>query len=193
MQGKTRAWTLVEILVVIAIVCVVAAIAFVALRPSLTRKAHETRVRSDLAQLTLAIHQYRADNDEVYPPDLEALPGHPPLGFTPWDMKAHLGEPIKSSDGRYLLVMNTYAQRMIAKQRLDYPWDANLYPILRAPYPSRDLGTTEQFDHLNLDGKWELLTNKAIRVLGGFEDGHVSWVPWSDRFGSELAHYGLDQ
>ena len=67
--GETyRAFTLIEMLIVIAVVAVLAALLFPVLSKTRAR-ARQTQCLSNLRQLSLATFQYAQDSDDHYPTD----------------------------------------------------------------------------------------------------------------------------
>ncbi len=63
---KHRAFTLIELLVVIAIIAILAAILFPVFAKA-REKARQSSCQSNLKQIGLALHQYKADYDQKYP------------------------------------------------------------------------------------------------------------------------------
>jgi len=63
---KHRAFTLIELLVVIAIIAILAAILFPVFAKA-REKARQSSCQSNLKQIGLALHQYKADFDQKYP------------------------------------------------------------------------------------------------------------------------------
>src|SRR3954466_7638467 len=73
-KSRNRAFTLIELLIVIAIIGLLAAILF----PVFTRareNARRSSCQSNLKQILLGIHQYTQDYDELYPPRLSIIEG----------------------------------------------------------------------------------------------------------------------
>lgn len=68
-----KAFTLIEVLVVVTILAVLAVSVFVALNPAKRVKdAQDARRSSDIDSILTAIHQYIVDNDGTYPTGLSA-------------------------------------------------------------------------------------------------------------------------
>jgi prepilin-type N-terminal cleavage/methylation domain-containing protein/prepilin-type processing-associated H-X9-DG protein len=72
-----QAFTLVEILVVIAIIALLAAILFPAFARA-RENARKSACMSNLKQISLAFHQYNTDNDSRFPQAWDLLPGANP-------------------------------------------------------------------------------------------------------------------
>jgi general secretion pathway protein G len=70
-QSRQRGFTLLELLVVMTIIGILAAIAVPALRDS-PKRAREATLREDLFTMRSVIDQYHGDKG-VYPPDLQTL------------------------------------------------------------------------------------------------------------------------
>jgi general secretion pathway protein G len=79
--ASRRAFTLLEVLVVVAIIVVLAGVGVVALMPQLDN-AKERVAKAKIEQLTNAVQIYKLNNDD-YPPSLEALAAQQPSGAAP--------------------------------------------------------------------------------------------------------------
>ncbi len=74
-------FTLIELLVVLAVLAALAAILFPVFA-SARHRARMTACASNLHQISLALHQYAAENDGSYPPDDPLLAHNPHLVWT---------------------------------------------------------------------------------------------------------------
>ena len=81
MSTKKQGFTLIELLVVLAVLAALAAILFPVFA-SPRHRARMTACASNLHQISLALHQYAADNDGDYPPDDPVLAHTPHLVWT---------------------------------------------------------------------------------------------------------------
>ena len=81
MNTKKCGFTLIELLVVLAVLAALAAILFPVFA-SARHRARLTACASNLHQISLALHQYAADNDGAYPPDDPRLSQNPHLVWT---------------------------------------------------------------------------------------------------------------
>ena len=81
MNTKKYGFTLIELLVVLAVLAALAAILFPVFA-SARHRARMTACASNLHQISLALHQYAAENDGNYPPDDPLLSHNPHLVWT---------------------------------------------------------------------------------------------------------------
>ena len=80
-QRATTGFTLLEILAVVAIICILASIAILVMQDYIT-KAHNKAAMAQISALSAAISSYNADNG-AYPDDLSQIPGG--LQLDPWN------------------------------------------------------------------------------------------------------------
>ena len=70
-QIKTKGFTLIEVLLVIAILAILAAVVIVAINPGKQlSEAQNAQRRSDVRAILDAVHQYAIDNQGTYPADI---------------------------------------------------------------------------------------------------------------------------
>ncbi len=81
--GSERGWTIIELLVVLSLILILAAVAMNQYRSSV-RRAEEAALRSNLFRMRDAIDQYYADKGE-YPPSLDSLVSDGYLRSIPMD------------------------------------------------------------------------------------------------------------
>ena len=81
MDTKKHGFTLIEILVVLAVLAILTAI-LLPVFASARHRARMTACASNLHQISLALHQYAADNDGNYPLDDPVLAHTPHLIWT---------------------------------------------------------------------------------------------------------------
>lgn len=100
-----KAFTLIELLVVIAIIAILAAILFPVFAQAKSA-AKKTQAISNQKQIGLAIMQYQADYDDMFPRNDDCVAGsslNTALNSTPFDLAACIGP------GPYMYRMNHYA------------------------------------------------------------------------------------
>jgi prepilin-type processing-associated H-X9-DG protein/prepilin-type N-terminal cleavage/methylation domain-containing protein len=91
----SRAFTLVELLVVIAVIVVLVAVLLPVLAGA-QQRAREVQCQSNLRQVAMALHNYAADNKGKFPPNINPMP---PNVLPRWN---HWCEPERI--GRYLRI-----------------------------------------------------------------------------------------
>lgn len=114
---KTQGVTLIEILVVVAIVCVVAAIVFSAMGPSL-RRAKTASCVANVRQVLMATMQYAADSDGRYPfyLSLASTPSIRSVFFCPSD-------PYLKEGGHWTYWMRSMSEEPRSQTSYGYTFD----------------------------------------------------------------------
>ena len=176
MDTKKHGFTLIEILVVLAVLAILTAI----LLPVFASARHRARMAacaSNLHQISLALHQYAADNDGSYPLDDPLLAHNPHLVWallTPYTHNTevfHCPDALGGSMGRSRGYFYVYGS---------LPYTISGIPPLRSPRPGS--GTVVAFcnEHAKRSGPdgWELdAQGHAIGPLIVVrEDGSTSQV-----------------
>ncbi|MGV3616945.1 MAG: type II secretion system protein [Fimbriimonas sp.] len=178
--------TLVETLIVVAILCALAGVAWMMLGPSARARAVESAIRNDLRQLSAATQIYVGDHD-----------GELPLSITSFK-KVGLQAPLKptvvtrfqpecgTGKAQYFLMRNESIVEMEKKYRADYPFSNAVNPFFKAPFVCRKPGVQEAFMTFG-DGRWQETRREKVMVLGARLDGSVDWFPSWEQWEEEFA------
>ena len=122
MDTKKPGFTLIELLIVLAIVAALAAILFPVFA-SVRHRARMTACASNLHQVSLALSQYAAENDGVYPPNNNFLGNEPQLVWKLLTPYTHNGDVFHCPDEQYgseargRALLNGYAYRTLYMNR----------------------------------------------------------------------------
>lgn len=187
-MNKSRALTLVEILVVTAIVGTIAVILTLALRPAKDR-ALEAHFRAELQQLSAAINIYMGDYDDRYPTTLRAVKAHlPETPIKPTGLKERL-PGCGSGNLNYNYTRNIGFLRGEARYKAQYPFDIKVDPIIVASFFCKKTGANKEFTTFDGDGNPVKVMGDVGVVLGVRLDGHVGWFDepamWMEEFRSK--------
>jgi len=177
---QKRAFTLIEILVVIAIIALLAAILF----PVFSRARENARSKNCMSnerQIAMSLVQYKQDNDRRFPPLNDA-------GVDGWAANIKLNSnqvfqcPSEGSDDTagftdYWLNADLLGMHDV---RMRYPSNTILIGDGDAGSPGNVLGADADATSTPPIQAWEASGDYATRHLGGanyaFADGHVKWL-----------------
>lgn len=182
---KTKGITLIEVVVVTAIVAVLAMVAWLVLGPSMRVRGLETRIRSDLKQIVSAINIYMADHDGQYPLRRESLPK-----TIAWSIP---GLPRHGSVGGGQMGGNFYWYTFIVQQqRYDakfarYRFAPEADPIVKGQMLRRDTKMRVNEVDFFYPCREEIRSEKNLLVLGARLDGSIDWFPVYSTFEREFA------
>lgn len=182
---KRRGITLVEVLVVIAIIGILAATLTVLLGPATRRKGLETRVRSDLRQLSSAINIYMGDHDGGYPQDIDK-DFSPRLNMRVPELDTETPSPYGGwmGEARYYYVYPWPVQCSEKKYNYEIKFDPARHPILVADFLIQDRGP-KVVRRVRIAGIVSYRPMPDHWALGVLLDGSVKWHPHLDEFRSE--------
>ena len=179
---KTRAFTLIELLIVVAIIAILAAIAVPNFLEAQTR-AKVTRAKADMRSLATAMEAYAVDNNGRYPFDIDSR------GF-PWYITDVLSTPVAYISGGSILqdpfrtqVVQVAARRFrfvnyIANNPSTGLWDASPLP---GTFTTRWFTGPTQAQHdtgIELFGQWKLSSagpDKSANAV--FIEGDLAYDP----------------
>jgi len=180
-----RAFTLVEVMVVISIVIVVTTTIWLAVGPAVKSKGVETRIRSDLRQIVTAINIYRADNDDRLPTGMHALPPTVPRKFPNWPQYSEYNGG-NYSDGAYYYTM-PYIAQVFDQKYAKFKWDQAKDPIVMATFYLRKTGAKYKVWEELVDGNGKWRERDEYLCLNASVDGSVRWGESWQQFMEEFA------
>lgn len=188
-RKKLEAFTLVEILAATLIISILVATLGLVLGPIAKRKGYETRIRSDLHQDIGVIHMYMADNEGLYPSYMHSLgeAGYPYAKGVP----ELANYPGGSGPPEYMLMYTRGARLVETNRNLITHFDPASNALIKAEFFPRQTPLAHQ-TYFSAPGYGFGKTIDPIHgyeVLGGFMDGHVSWVLMNDLWESETRYY----
>jgi prepilin-type N-terminal cleavage/methylation domain-containing protein len=186
-----RAFTLIEVLIVIAIIVILVGILWAVLGPPSKRSVLETSVRAELRQFAGGLAMYMADYDDQYPPGLSELKCHVP------------GVPLESSvvtrflpecgAGRASYSFQRNVDILALERRYDavYPFVEGVNPVVKASFYCRRPDAKERFVRCGRDRDgsvlWQPQEREVVKVLGARLDGSVSWFDQWEQWQEEFA------
>jgi|SRR5579871_1453816 len=184
-RRAVAAWTLMEILIVCAIIAILVAIAGAAVAPWFHRKGFENQVMNDLRQEMIAIAGYMADNDGGYPNYMSSLSANAPKQVQGW--RDHLGDPwyfkAGEGDGAYFLAYNYPVRRSESDYPQIFKYDPNVDYLVKSPLIRQMPGRRKRMTYRRCNAKKGAeINDTAWIVLVGYEDGHVKWSDVNDPF-----------
>ena len=185
MKRHVRGISLVEVLVVTAIVAVLSAIIWLFLGPRTKVSAMERAVGADLSQLVVATHLYMADHDGEYPNWPRDLAPRTPLkmrtfiGFENTDENSLKEGDIRRIGDEYYLAYHCFARRADAVRTPVHPWDENKWWLWSAPLekigPRR---TMELFGNCFKPPVY--MPQRSVLHYVAYLDGRVKWANRAD-------------
>jgi hypothetical protein len=196
-MNSKRGITLLETVVVSAIVLAVATTIGFAVKPSSERSRIQAKIESDLHEAGAAINIYRQDNDGGLPLYFDnplgrddSLPALVPRRFPNWPKKSvyDLGVGVQAVPGTYYYTMPPRVQEYFRRSDAINHIDVERIPIVKAPFFVRSTGP-ETFLYYEYPSGSHLMKRDGYSVLGSFLDGSVRWVPWREPFEDEFAAY----
>ena len=189
-MNRKRGITFAEVLIVVAVILVLAAVVWLALGPAIRKKTFEARVRNDLAQIVVAINIYRGDYDDSLPRSFDALPKDVPRKIKGYDWNRHrIYAPSLSYDqGRYFYTQPQIVQDFIRAGRIHARFDPDHHPIVTAEFfELQHMGKKwVEFRHHGPNGGTE--KGLSFHCLGVRLNGSVGPVLSRDEYRHEFAN-----
>lgn len=177
---KRRGMSLVEVIMVAAIVMSLAAIAWLLIAPAAKRRGVQATLTSDLHQIAMSIRMYMADTDDAWPATLECVKAvYPSTPIKPPVAKDQFPE---CGGGRATYDYTRNYGYMQGERAYDaeFPFDVNRNAIVKADFFCWIPGTKEQVMVFG-DGVKQWSIQPVRRSLGVRLDGSVGWFrPWED-------------
>lgn len=182
--ARSRAFTLMELLVVISIIAVLAGLIFAVLGKSRER-ADVLRCTNNLRQIGMALGAYAVENNGLFPPNIEE-PTTDEVNETVWSARLvtrhYLNEPTNKSDAIFLCPFDPGAKDEYAEAYRSYAYNPGTADELKPGYraaienPAATILLAEWFEpdldaptetHAVWDGEgW------SIRINGGLFKHH---------------------
>lgn len=182
-----RAFSLVELLIVIGIILTLTAVIWLAVGPAAKKRGYESQVRNDLRQLSIALASYRLDNDDRWAPRIDAIAAYVPgVATSPSFTKEVLPE---CGAGR------AYYRYQRSRDHIDlektyvaeYPFDSGSDAVFKADFHCRRTGTLRRVLEPSDDG-WVEVAQEEWYVLGSRVDGSVAWFDYFEMWEKEFAY-----
>lgn len=182
-----RAYSLIEILTVVAIIICVSAVLWLAAGPKVKLGAVGSVVRSELRQLHNALNLYMIDYDGAYPTGMRALKAHIPA--TQRKTKAVVTPiPGCSKYLEYHFTRNIDILRGETTYAARFPFDITRNPIFKQSFFCMIPGTQEDFQCTLTNGQVQVVKREVKHVLGIRMDGKVDWFDMSEQWEDEYAN-----
>lgn len=188
---RTRGVTLVEVIVVITILMTLAALLFLAIAPGAKRAAIETRIRSDLKQITSAIAIYRADYDDGFPPNLDVLPTGTPLVYPNWPVQSELCPGCQIGVASYSYWYSHRQQRLAEFYDVGVRFDETKDAIVDARFYQKETNQEYRLPQKLEGGGYRQMRVPLRLVLGARTDGSVYWKPQFELWQHKISEVGL--
>lgn len=174
-----------------AIIMLVSGLIYLAVAPGAKRGAIETRIRSDLRQISQAIAIYRSDWDDEIPLSLTNLPPSVPTEYPNWPETSVYCDGCGIGVARYRLAYTGRMRRIVRYYDVGMEYDESKHVLVDAPFYQRDTGTTYRVPRRTADGGTRQARVPLIKVLGARSDTSVHWKPFLDEWQRSIADFGL--
>jgi prepilin-type N-terminal cleavage/methylation domain-containing protein len=186
-KRQTTAFTLIEVMIVTAIILVLVAISWLVIAPSMKAKSLETRIRADLRQIGIAINTYMSDNNDMLPYSMRDLPPVVPRGIGGREDHGPLA-PHFSGPRDYHLVYSQRDADDTDRWNCHYKWDGTTNPVVCASFRQRVTGAQRSIANFDTTTWTEIgkLKREEVLVLSSFLDGHIAWCQDIEEWRNEL-------
>ena len=186
---KSRAVTLVEIVVVVAILLILVTVIGLVIGPRAKEGGIGRRITSDLKQVVVAINIYMADNDDRLPKGYSDLPSTTPHYYPNWPKHAIYGI---TSNGGYFYTYPGHTQERVARYPFAMKFDGTKHPIVVASFfAPRPKFTVPCMDRWR-GGPRILINCQLDWILSGFLDGSVRWTKQRDEWRRESSYWNMN-
>lgn len=187
MKSRHRGLSILEILIVCAILAVVVVTSVLLIGPGAKRNAYSARIKSDLRQCATAYQLYLNDYDDKLPLTRLSMSSYSyPKG--PKDLEHSRGYFLPAV---YDLQYDHWHRLVDERFKIQYKWSANTYTVIKEVFFVRKEGTYFPNLFSGPDNGWIRRTEPADRILGlaVTADGTCRWVDIVEQWEHEYAHY----
>ena len=185
---EQRGISLVEIIVVIAILMVLMGVLWLVVGPKAKERAIQTRITSDLRQIVVAINIYMADNEGRYPRGFSDLPSTTPQKYENWPLHGYASR----GTGHYFFTYSPRTRERLGRYPFQVKFDPDKHPIVgagffqpREPFVEKCMKRmpgVEERTMIDCPFHWE---------MSGFLDGSVRWTKQRDEWRREAAYWNM--
>jgi len=157
-MNKTKAFTLIELLIVVAIIAILAAIAVPNFLEAQVR-SKVSRARADLRSIATALESYAVDNKKYIPDGYNGIPPDTNNGY----INYLLTSPIA-----YITTAKFYDPFMEQKGSLGEAYQLYRYFNIRFRYLEQLGSESAYYEYSEIFGRWVLYCNGPDRIMGPF-------------------------
>ncbi len=188
MKPRMKAFTLIEVLIVVAIITILVGIIWLAVGPPAKARALDTRISSDLHQLAIGVSLYREEHDGGLPISIDELPASLPRGIGGFENEGPLGPQFRGPRN-YDLVYSRLDAYHADLLKCVNRWDEDKHGMVEANFRQKIMPGKIRLPEWD-PKTWKISHYRLyddIHVLQGFLDGHVAWISREQLWIHELA------
>ncbi len=184
-RKETKGITLIEVMIVAAIVVVLLGVLWLAVGPSVKRKALETRVFSDLRQIAAAYNIYVSENDGKYPYSMASLPKTLPQGL-PGENHYGALAPFHYGPRIYFLCHSQLDEDDMDRLGSTLRWDPATDGIVDASFIERITGKKIMGRLYGPNGFYRMIEQDEFFIPSVRVDGSCYWMCYPENWKNEL-------
>lgn len=185
--GRSRAFTVAEIVIVVIIVIILSASILVVVGPPLRAKSQEARIKSDLRQCAGIIALYQSDHDEHYPLSRLSMNAYGyPSG--PSELSYSRGYYLPAD---YNLQYDYWHRLVEEKHTLKHRWLPEDHTVVKEAFFVRKMGRYRPLMYQGPTRGWVRSNVDQVRLQGlaVSVDGHCKWVDLLEEWEDEYSWY----